>query len=141
MKKYLLIIAVLLISIIFFFKLIATPFHFWSLDVYDGSPLAYIIIFTVLPKFILFTLFMRWLLSVSVLVVNIKFFLLIIGFFLLLLGIFFALKQKRLTRFFIYSTMAQIVVMMAALCIAFGSNIRFVQLLLADIILLVSKLF
>jgi proton-translocating NADH-quinone oxidoreductase chain N len=115
--KFLLIFAVLLISITFFFKLTAAPFHFWSPDVYDGSPLSSTIIFTVLPKFIFFTLFMRWLLSVSFLLFEIKFIFLIVGFCSVVFGIFFALKQKRLKRFFIYSSIAQVGFIIAALSI------------------------
>lgn len=115
--KFLLLFAVLLINITFFFKLTAAPFHFWSPDVYDGSPLSSTILFTVLPKIIFFTLFMRWLISISFLLFEVKFIFLIVGFCSVVFGIFFALKQKRLKRFFIYSSVAQVGFIIAALSI------------------------
>lgn len=42
----------------FLLKLVIAPFHFWFPQIYDGSPLSATIIFSTLPKFILFALFL-----------------------------------------------------------------------------------
>jgi NADH-quinone oxidoreductase subunit N len=47
------------ISIAFFFKIAAAPFHMWAPDVYEGSPTSSTIFFTVVPKIALFTVFIR----------------------------------------------------------------------------------
>jgi len=48
-----------LICISLFIKLSIAPFHFWSLDVYEGSPNTTTFFFAVIPKISLFVLFMR----------------------------------------------------------------------------------
>ena len=60
---------------------------------------------------------MRWLISISFLLFEVKFIFLIVGFCSVVFGIFFALKQKRLKRFFIYSSVAQVGFIIAALSI------------------------
>lgn len=52
-------IGFLLICVSLFIKLSIAPFHFWSLDVYEGSPNATTFFFSVVPKIALFTLLMR----------------------------------------------------------------------------------
>lgn len=48
-----------LICISLFIKLSIAPFHFWSLDVYEGSPNTTTFFFAVVPKISLFVLLMR----------------------------------------------------------------------------------
>ena len=50
----------LLITLSLLFKAAVAPFHFWAPDVYEGSPLASTIIFSILPKFSIFVFLMRW---------------------------------------------------------------------------------
>jgi NADH-quinone oxidoreductase subunit N len=57
--NYILTLGVLLIVFTLLFKISAAPFHFWSPDVYDGSPLATTIVFSIFPKLVIFTLFVR----------------------------------------------------------------------------------
>jgi proton-translocating NADH-quinone oxidoreductase chain N len=52
-------IGFLLICLSLFIKLSVAPFHFWSLDVYEGSPNATTFFFAVVPKISLFVLLMR----------------------------------------------------------------------------------
>ena len=52
-------IGFILICISLFIKLSIAPFHFWSLDVYEGSPNATTSFFAVVPKMALFILLMR----------------------------------------------------------------------------------
>lgn len=48
-----------LICISLFIKLSVAPFHYWSLDVYEGSPNTTTFFFAVIPKISLFVLLMR----------------------------------------------------------------------------------
>jgi len=52
-------IGFLLICISLLIKLAIAPFHFWSLDVYEGSPNTTTFFFSVVPKIALFVLLMR----------------------------------------------------------------------------------
>lgn len=52
-------IGFILICVSLFIKLSIAPFHFWSLDVYEGSPNATTFFFAVVPKMALFILLMR----------------------------------------------------------------------------------
>lgn len=52
-------IGFMLICISIFIKLSIAPFHFWSLDVYEGSPNATTFFFSVVPKIGLFVLLVR----------------------------------------------------------------------------------
>ena len=49
-----------LICVSLFIKLSIAPFHYWSLDVYEGSPNATTFFFAVVPKISLFVLLMRF---------------------------------------------------------------------------------
>jgi NADH:ubiquinone oxidoreductase subunit 2 (subunit N) len=49
-----------LICVSLFIKLSIAPFHFWSLDVYEGSPNTTTFFFAVVPKISLFVLLMRF---------------------------------------------------------------------------------
>lgn len=57
--NYILILGILLVVFTLLFKISAAPFHFWSPDVYDGSPLATTVAFSILPKIIIFTFLIR----------------------------------------------------------------------------------
>jgi len=52
-------IGFILICVSIFIKLSIAPFHFWSLDVYEGSPNTTTVFFAVVPKIALFVLLMR----------------------------------------------------------------------------------
>ena len=47
-------IGVLMVTITLLFKVAAAPFHFWSPDVYEGSPLSSTVIFSIVPKIVIF---------------------------------------------------------------------------------------
>jgi proton-translocating NADH-quinone oxidoreductase chain N len=57
--NYILILGILLVVFTLLFKISAAPFHFWSPDVYEGSPLATTVAFSILPKIIIFTFLIR----------------------------------------------------------------------------------
>jgi NADH-quinone oxidoreductase subunit N len=97
-----------LILITLLFKLTVAPFHFWVPDVYEGSPLSTTIIFSILPKIVIFHLLLKCIKTFSLIIYEFQGFLIITGLLSLFLGIFFAIKQKRLKRLIIFSSISQI---------------------------------
>jgi len=113
--KYLVLTGVLLVTITLFFKVSAAPFHFWSPDVYEGSPLSSTIIFSIIPKIVTFSFFIKWVCLISDIFYDIKDLFVVVGVISVYVGTFFALKQKRMKRLVIYSSIAQIGFLIAAL--------------------------
>lgn len=107
-QYYFLLIGILLITTTFLFKISAAPFHFWSPDVYEGAPLSSTIIFSILPKLSLLHFFIKWLSIVSINFIEISYLLLFSGISSVIFGAFFAIRQKRLKRFLLFSSIAQI---------------------------------
>jgi NADH-quinone oxidoreductase subunit N len=99
----------------FLFKLVIAPFHFWFPQIYDGSPLSATIIFSTLPKIILFTLFLRFWSTVSSLLYFSQTVLFFIGVFSIFFGLLKAIKQKRLKKLYIYSSISQMGLPLCAL--------------------------
>ena len=58
-------VGILLITITLLFKVAAAPFHFWAPDVYEGAPLSSTIVFSILPKLVIFSFFIKWLCVIS----------------------------------------------------------------------------
>jgi NADH-quinone oxidoreductase subunit N len=112
--KNFLLVGIFLIIVTFLFKVAAAPFHFFSPDVYEGSPLASTIVFSIIPKFALFHFFMKWMSIVSPMF-DFQDILLFCGLFSAFIGTFFAIRQKRLKRLIIYSSIAQVGFLVAAL--------------------------
>jgi len=110
-----LLIGILMVTITFLFKVSAVPFHFWSPDVYEGAPLASTVVFSIIPKLALFHFFIKWLTLVSESFLELKSLLLISGLLSVFIGAFFAIRQKRLKRLVIYSSIAQVGFLIAAL--------------------------
>jgi len=106
--KYFLLIGIILVLISFLFKISSAPFHFWSPDVYEGSPLSTTIIFSILPKLIIFTFIIRLLSTLSFLFDSVSFIFVLSGFCSVFIGTFFAIKQKRLKRLIVFSSIAQV---------------------------------
>lgn len=113
--KYFVLVGVFLVTITLLFKVAAAPFHFWSPDVYEGSPLSSTIIFSIIPKVVIFSFFIKWVCIISNMFYDIKDLLVFIGVVSVFIGTFFALKQKRVKRLIIYSSIAQIGFLVAAL--------------------------
>jgi NADH-quinone oxidoreductase subunit N len=113
--KYFVLVGVLLVTITLFFKVSAAPFHFWSPDVYEGSPLSSTIVFSIIPKLAIFSFFIKWISIISDLFYDIKFVFILVGVCSVFVGTFFALKQKRVKRLVIYSSIAQVGFIVAAL--------------------------
>lgn len=115
--SFFLLIGVIMVTITFLFKVSAVPFHFWSPDVYEGAPLASTVIFSIVPKLALFHFFIKWLTLVSESFTELKILLLISGLLSVFVGAFFAIRQKRLKRLVIYSSIAQVGFLIAALSV------------------------
>ena len=97
-----------LILIFFLFKLSVAPYHFWFPQIYDGAPLSSTIIFSILPKFIIFSVLVRWLSALSVLAPSLTPTIMFAGVFSSFFGVFLALKQKKFKKFLIYCSIGQL---------------------------------
>ena len=102
----LLTVTILLITFVFFFKISVVPFHFWSPDVYDSAPLSSTLIFSLLPKIVLFYIFFKWIYIVKIFS-SVQFVLNYCGLASLIYGSCFALYQKNFKRLIILSSIAQ----------------------------------
>jgi NADH:ubiquinone oxidoreductase subunit 2 (subunit N) len=80
---------IMLITITLLFKVSAAPFHFWSPDVYEGSPLGSTIIFSIVPKIVIFNFFIKWLCTISVMFYDMKDILVFVGVLSVFFGTFF----------------------------------------------------
>ena len=97
-----------LITISILFKAAVAPFHFWAPDVYEGAPLSSTIIFSLIPKFSILVFLMRWVSIFIVEFVFLKTLLVFVGLFSVIWGAYFAIVQKRLKRFIVYSSISQV---------------------------------
>jgi cytochrome c oxidase subunit 3 len=98
-------VAQFLIFIVLCFKLGLAPLHFWALDVYEGSSLLTMIFMLTVVKFCYFFMFIRLFVFVpSLLQKEFSFFIYLFAFFSLIVGSFLALRQKRLKRLLVYSS-------------------------------------
>lgn len=107
--------SIYLITVLFLFKLAVVPFHFWAPDVYEGSPLASTIIFSILTKPVLVHLFMKWIFILGCMYIKIQNLLIVSGVLSIFIGTFLALKQKRFKKLIIYSSIAQVGFLVLAL--------------------------
>lgn len=93
------------IIVAFFFKVAAVPFHFWVLDIYEGSPLFSVFFFSSIPKLGVFTCFLRILFECfsvfSFFWGSFCLFLSVCSVFVGSLGAFY---QKKIKRFLVYSS-------------------------------------
>jgi len=99
--------SILLIVLVFLFKLGIFPFHFWVPAVYEGSPISSTIIFSYLPKIVLFDL----LLKMTHIFDNfsfLKIMFIITGLGTILVGSFLAFYSYRLKQFLICSSISQV---------------------------------
>jgi NADH-quinone oxidoreductase subunit N len=113
--KSMVLLGSLFIFITLFFKVAVAPFHFWSPDIYEGSPLSSTIIFSVLPKMAIFNFFIKCSCFLSQFFYEFQYLFLIVGTISIAIGTFLTLRQKRVKRLFIYSSIAQVGFMVSAL--------------------------
>ena len=114
-------IGIFLILNALLFKLVIAPFHFWFPQIYDGAPLSSTIVFSILPKVALVNLFIQFWSSISSLMPFIETIMFLIGMYSMLFGIFKMLKQKKLKKLYIYSSISN---MGLLLCILIDNTIE-----------------
>jgi NADH-quinone oxidoreductase subunit N len=100
-------LGVFLVAVSLMFKLAIVPFHSWAPDVYEGSPLCSTIGFSILPKIGLIYFFFKVINFFGPNFAFISDFLIISGCLSILIGTYLALRQTRLKRFLIYSSISQ----------------------------------
>ncbi len=93
----------------FGFKISAVPFHLWTADVYEGSPVAVTSYLSVISKaaivFVLVSVLYTVFKSVAVLWYNMIF---IVSIISMLIGNLFAIRQQNMKRFLAFSSIAQV---------------------------------
>jgi len=135
---YLGLFGVLLIIATILFKIAAFPFHFWMPDVYEGSPLASTVVFTILPKFSLIYFLLKFLVSIDTFADTFSFIFLIFGLLSSIIGTLYALIQVRIKRMILYSSIAQIGFIVSGLAIQ--TNNGFSSVLFFVIIYLITSI-
>ena len=104
----------LVISLFFFicgllFKFGSFPFHYWVMDVYEGSPTIVTMFFSIFPKIVLAFFFVK--LYFLLFIFDLRFFsilFLICGLFSIFIGILNAMYQYKIKRFFAYSSIVNV---------------------------------
>jgi NADH-quinone oxidoreductase subunit N len=93
----------------FCFKISAVPFHLWTADVYEGSPVAVTSYFSVISKgsvlFVMLTVLYNVFAPIGDTWYNMIFILSVLS---MLIGNLFALRQQNMKRFLAYSSISQI---------------------------------
>ena len=108
-------LAIILITSTLLFKIASAPFHFWMPDVYEGAPISSTMVFSILPKFPLIFFFIKWLNSLGELQFYVKDSLVFFGVISTLIGTLYALKQLKTKRMILYSSIAQVGFIVAAI--------------------------
>lgn len=101
-------IGFILICISLFIKLSIAPFHFWSLDVYEGSPNTTTFFFAVVPKMALFVLLMRlcYVSFYQIFVDNFQIYFLLLAVLSVFVGSLGGLEQRKLKTLLAYSSIS-----------------------------------
>lgn len=93
----------------FGFKISAVPFHLWTADVYEGSPVAVTSYLSVISKgailFVMITVFYNVFIPISNSWYNMIF---VVSIATMIIGNLFALRQQNMKRFLAFSSIAQI---------------------------------
>lgn len=93
----------------FAFKLSVVPFHLWTADVYEGSPVPTTAFLSVISKGATAFIFMTFLYRVFQPMLNIWYTLLVIlALATLVIGNLFAIRQQNIKRFLAFSSIAQV---------------------------------
>lgn len=101
-------IGFILICISLFIKLSIAPFHFWSLDVYEGSPNSTTFFFSVVPKMALFVLLMRlcYISFYQIFVENFQMYFFLLAVLSVFVGSLGGLEQRKLKTLLAYSSIS-----------------------------------
>ena len=99
-------IGFMLICVSLFIKLSIAPFHFWSLDVYEGSPNITTFFFSVIPKIGLFILLMRlcYMSFYQIFIDNYQIYFFLFSVTSIFVGSFGGLEQRKLKTLLAYSS-------------------------------------
>jgi NADH-quinone oxidoreductase subunit N len=93
----------------FFFKIAAAPFHFWAPDVYEGAQTSVSLFMSLVPKFSFLVVLIKLLYFVfNFLFLKFQVLLFIVSFLSIFCGAFFGLRQQKLKRLFIFSSIGNI---------------------------------
>ena len=101
-------IGFLLICTSLFIKLSIAPFHFWSLDVYEGSPNVATFFFAVVPKMALFILLMRicYISFYQIFITNYQMYFFLLAILSVFVGSVGGLEQRKLKTLLAYSSIS-----------------------------------
>lgn len=101
-------IGFLLICVSLFIKLSIAPFHFWSLDVYEGSPNTTTFFFAVVPKMALFILLMRlcYVSFYQIFIDEFQIYFFVLAFLSVFVGSLGGLEQRKLKTLLAYSSIS-----------------------------------
>jgi NADH-quinone oxidoreductase subunit N len=140
------VLALGLILFTFMFKLSAFPFHFWTPDVYTGSPLPVTAFFSILTKLGYLIFLIRFCYYLSAVGNDVFFyFFTFAGLCTIFIGSFAALFQSNLKRFLAYSTINNIGFILLGLstgtCLGYSSAIFYLVVYMALSIGVFSFLF
>ncbi len=93
----------------FGFKISAVPFHLWTADVYEGSPVAVTSYLSVISKGAILFVFITILFNVFALYAHSWYYLIVIvSLFTMIIGNLFALRQTNIKRFLAFSSISQV---------------------------------
>jgi len=111
------------------FKLSLAPFHFWTPDVYQGSPLPVTLLLATVSKIAMFVVLLKawfsqpYFLLPSNQVVSLTSVLAVIAVLSMLVGNILALRQQNIKRLLAYSSIAHMGYLLITLCINSTANI------------------
>ena len=122
-----LLISILFILVGFGYKISMVPFHYWTPDVYEGSPTTITAFLSVAPKAAGFALFLRtffftftidgsFVSTVPILNINWPLLIAILSAATMTIGNLLALRQVNVKRMLAYSTISHVGFMLMALC-------------------------
>ena len=101
-----------------FIKLSIAPFHFWSLDVYEGSPNSTTFFFAVVPKIGLFVLLFRicYIGFYPIFIENYQLYFFVLSVLSIFIGSFGGLEQRKLKTLLAYSSVSHTGYLMLSFC-------------------------
>lgn len=103
------VLAVVFLFTAFAFKLSIVPFHLWTADVYEGSPIAATAFLSVISKGAVAFIFMATLYKVFLPMQDIWYrMVVILSLSTMIIGNLFALRQQNIKRFLAFSSIAQV---------------------------------
>jgi NADH-quinone oxidoreductase subunit N len=108
--------AFLFIAAGFLFKLYHFPFHFWVSDIYQGSPLSSVSIFSTIPLLSIFYSFYVLIYYIFYNIISdIKYILFVLAIGTMIIGTLFALYQRKIKRLLAYSSITNIGYIMSSI--------------------------